>query len=151
MIPDATYYFPGMRITQFLIKKGDKIPLHGHPDQYGLLFVLEGKCSIKKYKILSRDDERYTIQIIDERVLINNEHSVITPVNNIHTLVAEEDTKLLDIFAPGVASGRLSEFLKILSEDDSNNYLTVAPIDISLVEMADYLKDSHGHKIIIKD
>lgn len=145
------FYFPGMKVSRMFIKKGDYIPLHGHPNQHGLLFVLEGRCSIKKYQFKSKEDQCVKIQLIDERILMKDDYSVITPKENIHTIIAEEDTSLLDIFSPGKKEGRLSEYFKILSEDKNNINLVVESIDISKVEMADYLKHSLKDTIIVVD
>jgi hypothetical protein len=112
------YHFPNMRVFKFLLKKGETVPLHVHPSQYGTAYVLSGMAEITSYKILTHQDNEYQLELQSTDIVCQGEHQILTPINNGHKIVALEDTWFLDSFAPGKKLGSLSIFLEVLKQDD---------------------------------
>lgn len=110
------YTFPNMRVGRFFLKKGEEIPLHIHPEQYGMAYLLTGKAEVTTYNILSQEDNQYRLEVESVDILCGGEHQVLTPVKNGHKIIAVEDTWFLDTFAPGRETGYLSVYLNIIEE-----------------------------------
>ncbi len=108
--------FPKMRVGRFPLKKGEKIPLHIHYKQYGLAYLLSGRCFIKSYNILERDKEELSLMLFNEIEIQQHDYQILTPTLNAHEILAIEDCLFLDIFSPGKQAGLLSEYLEILEE-----------------------------------
>ncbi|XP_067007756.1 2-aminoethanethiol dioxygenase [Anabrus simplex] len=98
----------------FILKPGAKIPLHDHPQMYGILKVLSGTVKIQSYNVLPNElqndsTEEYSIKntLLAEKVpeVHLNETSlacVLTPVDrNLHEIHSVNGAAaFLDILAP---------------------------------------------------
>ena len=149
MLDNFNLYFPNMRVSRFQIKAGDTIPLHCHPNQYGFIYVLAGKCLIKNFETLNQNQENYQLKLINEVVVRTNDYLTITPTYNAHIIVAQEETVFLELFAPGVKSGFLSQHLEI-KENLRDNILVAKTIDIKSAKLPDYILHPAGNNLEVK-
>lgn len=116
MFENFALNYPNLKVGRFTLLKGETIPLHLHPDQFGMAYVVSGRCEVKSYQILERAESLFTLSIPKIEILEANDHAIITPVDNGHEIIALEDTCFLDMFAPGKSDGLLSTYLNIIEQ-----------------------------------
>jgi PREDICTED: similar to chromosome 10 open reading frame 22 len=121
----------------FAIKEGKNIPLHNHPDMYGLIKVIKGKISVKSYTQMP-SNQSYTVPqeifsqvsseklhlllptLMGEEKVVNCDDNITCLVspheNNIHEVTSVEGlSAFLDILAPPYSFGeRDCQFYSIL-------------------------------------
>lgn len=98
---------PNFNIGVFLIPKGNTIPLHNHPNMFVVSKVIWGSVLINNFDKKPTNDrhlEEYDVFQVDEKEKINmkqNDIAILTPdKNNIHEVIAHEDTAFFDIILP---------------------------------------------------
>jgi len=109
---------PNFNVGVFLIPKGNCIPLHNHPNIFVISKVIWGSVVINSFdKITNNDNNNNNIFIhnysssedifkVEEREKINlnfndNNIGILTPnKNNIHEVIAYEDSAFFDIILP---------------------------------------------------
>jgi len=99
---------PNFNVGVFLIPKGNKLPMHNHPDMFVISKVIWGSVQINCYdrKAINDDKhlEEYDVFQVEEKEKINlkkNEITILTPnKNNIHEVTAYEDSAFFDIILP---------------------------------------------------
>jgi len=82
---------------------GDSIPLHNHPDMTGVIQCLVGAVRVEAFNLLDEPsaDGKLKLKRVNDAVLRPGDFSTLTVASgNIHALVAEEHTALLDVFTP---------------------------------------------------
>ncbi len=70
--------------TQFILKKGAHVPAHNHESEQ-ISYVIEGKLRLN---------------INGKKYVLEKGELIIIPSNVVHEAFAEEDTIVIDIFAP---------------------------------------------------
>lgn len=123
------YSFPNMRVGKFLLKKNEVIPIHIHPQQYAMAYLLSGRAEITTYDILSQEDSEYQLKVESVAVKSGDDCQILTPTKNGHKIKAIEDTWFLDVFAPGKEEGILSTYLQIINEADGVIYAKSIPFE----------------------
>ncbi|MCY4143397.1 MAG: hypothetical protein OXG08_06905 [Gammaproteobacteria bacterium] len=124
--------FPGIRDlhreSQFMVsllefEKGEKIPLHDHPDMTGVILCTQGRVKVDHYDRLQEVSERKRPLLQEERSLEMKPGDIAALTvdkGNIHALHALEFTRMIDVFTPPYNADRInrSRYFKI----DSNPY-----------------------------
>jgi len=121
-----------MRIGRFVLKAGEKIPLHIHAGQFGLAYLLSGKCNISTYLVAETGHE-FHLTLDKKQILTAHTYSILTPKVNAHQIEVIEECVFLDIFAPGKAEGKLSDFLEIIQEKKNGAQLVARKIPLEKV------------------
>lgn len=128
----------------FLLKPGMKLPLHDHPQMYGLIKVLSGKVKITSFSILYDSLDKYnateslyspmiTAECTTNEEIISSasECCVLEPSkSNLHEIESVDGAAaFLDILSPPYDSDipnigpRKCSYFKILQQISSNKYL----------------------------
>jgi cysteamine dioxygenase len=92
---------------------GDSIPLHNHPDMTGVIQCLVGAVRVEAFNLLDQPSANGKLKLkrVNDGVLRPGDFSTLTVANgNIHALVAEEHTALLDVFTPPYNKERLRRY-----------------------------------------
>jgi cysteamine dioxygenase len=114
-------------LTLFLIRKGYRIPLHNHPNMFGLIKILHGHGVVSSYTV---DDKQ---QINDNGVVIGK-HEFTKCVNagdlltveanfcNVHEIVASKDSDIvfMDLIVPPYDGN--CNYYQVLKESDGLVY-----------------------------
>lgn len=120
----------------FAIREGKKIPLHNHPDMFGLVKVILGRVKVKSYTHLPADETYSVPQEVLSRIsrkqipnlvptIADEEHIVscddettclLTPDNNnIHEIASVDDlSAFLDVLAPPYGGDRKCHYYSVL-------------------------------------
>ena len=138
-------------LAVFLIRKGFKIPLHNHPNMYGLIKVLHGHGTINSYTLNetknTTDNEIIATNECTRSLIIGDMLKLEPNLGNVHEISASSDSDLafIDLIVPPYESN--CSYYEILKKNDNLVYLKV------LNETpADYYCDSlvyHGPKLRI--
>ena len=134
-LENFSFHYPNMRISRFSLKAGEKIPLHIHRNQFGLAYLLYGKCLVKTYEVEKIDEEQLLLTLNAQQELSTHSYCVITPKINAHQIHALEDSTFLDVFAPGLAEEKLSDYLDIIKSEKNGLRLTAKKMSIEDVEL----------------
>ncbi len=92
---------------------GDSIPLHNHPDMTGVIQCLSGAVRVEAFDLLDEPAASGNLRIkrVVNTTLRAGQFSTLTSARgNIHSLVAEEFTELLDVFTPPYDDERLTRY-----------------------------------------
>lgn len=113
------------RLVLFFIKKGQKMPLHDHPNMCVFFRMLFGKLnyrsydkvdekfrynkfSLDEYMELLETKKRVKAKIVNNTVLHGPQFLMVRPSrNNLHQFIAEENTCFFDICLPNYTSDSL--------------------------------------------
>ncbi len=100
------------QITLLEFEAGEKIPLHDHPDMSGVILCTKGNIAIDNFDLLSKKS-------VNNKLLLKQTDSVVMQLGmvgslsstrgNIHSLKANEFTRLIDIFTPPYDKRRIKE------------------------------------------
>lgn len=98
---------PNYNIGVFLIPKGNTIPMHNHPNMFVISKVIWGSVLINCFDKKANNEknlEEYDVFQVEEKEKINmkkNDIAIVTPDNNnIHEVIAHEDSAFFDIILP---------------------------------------------------
>jgi hypothetical protein len=138
-------HYPNMRMGRFLLKAGERIPIHIHAGQFGLAYLLQGKCVLTTYIVEAINDEEVFLTLDSKQTLTADSYSVITPQNNGHQIDAIEDCVFLDVFAPGQSEGKLSDYLEIIKSEQNGSRLIGRKIAAEEVDLPESLKNCHAN------
>src|ERR1700722_5952478 len=97
---DFTLNYPNMRVSRFNLQAGERIPLHIHQHQFGLVYLIKGKCIITSYKVDKLEEELFQLTLDKKQELLNHSYCILTPQINAHEIYVVENSTFLDIFAP---------------------------------------------------
>lgn len=62
------FQFPQMHVGRFVLKQGEVIPLHIHPEQYATAYAIAGKAQIMSYDITSQNGQIYGLRLKSKEV-----------------------------------------------------------------------------------
>ncbi len=82
---------------------GERIPLHDHPDMSGCMRCSEGRVVVRNFTLIQRPAPQDRVLLRQESVipLVPGMAGTLTSTTgNIHDLVAESFTRLIDVFTP---------------------------------------------------
>lgn len=136
-------------ICIFSLREGTRIPLHNHPDMFGVVKVLKGSIAVKSFTPLPSDGHTYVVpkNIMDAVRPLGHVDLIPSTCNGSHTLsAATNDTSLLfpsdnNLHEISAVDGDAS-FLDILSPPyDSNERDCLYYAQIGTVSDEKYLKD----------
>lgn len=144
-LANFAFHYPNMRMGRFQLKAGERIPIHIHADQYGLAYLLQGKCVLTTYIIEALNDDEVVLTLNSKQTLTADSYSVITPQNNGHEIEAIEDCVFFDVFAPGQGEGRLSDYLEIIKSEQNGSRLIGRKIATEEVGLPESLKNNHDN------
>ncbi|XP_064459398.1 2-aminoethanethiol dioxygenase-like [Ornithodoros turicata] len=129
----------------FIVKQGARLPLHDHPEMFGILKVIYGSGNITSYNVKQRKTQSRSILSIrpnsDRDVLLVEKHvhdnvnassdaCCLTPTNgNIHEIVTvDQPVAFLDVLAPPYdMKARICHYYKVLQESQENVVLQEIP------------------------
>ena len=115
-----------MRIGRFVLKAGEKIPLHIHAGQFGLAYLLSGKCNISTYLVAETGHE-FHLTLDKKQILTAHTYSILTPKVNAHQIEVIEECVFLDIFAHAthyIAEGELMQLVNCNNPNTTENHYT---------------------------
>lgn len=136
------YHFPTMRIGKFLLKKGETIPLHIHPSQYAMAYLLSGKAEISVYNILEQKQDEYSLFLDSVSLIETGDYQILTPTKNGHRIKALEDSWFLDTFSPGKEEGPLSVYLEVIAKQGDAIRARALPFDAASLPPS--LRENHA-------
>ncbi|KAI1278148.1 2-aminoethanethiol dioxygenase [Halotydeus destructor] len=84
----------------FVIRNGQRIPLHDHPGMFGLVKVLLGTISIKSFTPLPNDGRSYRVPKEILSRLAPNQHSYLIPAKCHGTKEITSDTEEITLLTP---------------------------------------------------
>ncbi len=90
---------------------GEEIPLHDHPDMTGVVFCTTGRITIDHYDRLKETAEDGNPLLRFERHLemtTGDTAALTVDRGNIHSLKAQEFTRMIDVFTPPYDPDRIS-------------------------------------------
>lgn len=120
------------QVSLFQFEKGEYIPHHDHPDMTGVINVVSGSALAKNYTIeeqLSTTREvikngrseviqRCTIREIEDELIKRGDVSILTAhEGNIHSIMPNEFTQLVDVFTPAYRPDTKSNWYTV-NEDE---------------------------------
>ncbi|KEQ18718.1 hypothetical protein GZ78_00980 [Endozoicomonas numazuensis] len=113
--PELTTVFKDDKFDVVIIEflKGDKIPLHNHPDMTGVILCLDGEVRIEIFNPVENNGSfsGTFIQLKEAITLTKGNFSTLTTQRgNIHSLEATQDCILLDVFTPPYRGDRLERY-----------------------------------------
>lgn len=98
---------PNFNVGVFLIPKGNTIPMHNHPNMFVISKVIWGSVLVNCFDRKVNNDkqlEEYDVFQVEEKEKIElkkNDIAILTPdKNNIHEVIAHEDSAFFDIVLP---------------------------------------------------
>lgn len=144
-LANFAFHYPNMRMGRFQLKAGERIPIHIHADQFGLAYLLRGKCVLTTYIVEAINDEEVSLTLDSKQTLTADTYSVITPQNNGHEIEAIEDCVFFDVFAPGKREGKLSDYLEIIKSEQNGSRLIGRKIATEEVDLPESLKSCHAN------
>ena len=81
---------PFLRLGLISLNPGFSVPLHDHPNTYGVLKVVSGRVRIRQYQFATntgRDDNLVSLERVSDSVLVKGKSSAFTPsFQNLHEL-----------------------------------------------------------------
>ncbi len=92
---------------------GDRIRLHNHPDMTGVILCLKGAVEVEAFNLLERKSTGGNLlleQVFQDRLESGGFATLTATHGNIHSLIAQEYTELLDVFTPPYDSDRLQHY-----------------------------------------
>lgn len=124
----------------FLIRKGQSLPIHNHPNMNGLIKVIHGEGSIKSFTTINNTDNTNSLvktKLNYTKIITENTSEILSldPINNnIHEISASENTDLafLDLLIPPYENDCV--YYEIVKEDESDTNL----IELKKVPCPDY-------------
>ncbi|WP_188112194.1 hypothetical protein [Aquimarina sp. RZ0] len=113
------HYEIDFQISLFQLEKGESFSHHDHPSMSGITNVISGELQIKNYNLVSQLNKsrkvilqgekktirKCTIQEVSDKILAPNSFSSLTTTKrNIHSVISNDFTQLVDIFTPAYNS-----------------------------------------------
>ena len=92
---------------------GDRIRLHNHPDMTGVILCLKGSIDVEAFDLLNQKSAagHLLLEQVFRGRLQSGEYATLTAKRgNVHGLIAQEYTELLDVFTPPYDSERLKQY-----------------------------------------
>jgi len=84
-------------------QKGEKIPAHDHPGMTGVIQCASGAIQVENYDLIKKREGHNTVILNHSASLLMKKGmvgSLTSKARNIHSLVAQKPTQLVDVFAP---------------------------------------------------
>jgi len=146
LLEDFTLNYPNMRVSRFSLKVGEKIPLHVHQNQFGLAYLIQGRCLVTSYVVNKTNDDLFLLTLDKKQELLQHSYCILTPQVNAHEIYAHEDSIFLDIFAPGNNGERISDYLKVVSDKNGSQLTAIKMSSEETKLLASHLlNDSNKH------
>lgn len=140
LLENFALHYPKMRISRFSLKAGEKIPLHIHANQFGLVYLLKGKCDLSTYTVDKIDRKRFLLLLDSKQMLTEDSYSILTPKKNAHQIDIIDDSIFLDIFSPGSTKKTLSVFLDIIESEQNGTRLVTKKTLMNNIKLPASLK-----------
>lgn len=150
-LEEIEFLFPNMHVTRSSIQKGDLVPLHIHSNKYGFVYVLRGRCQITNYSIIRHEESSYLLKLISDQEYTNDQYTIVSRKNNVHSILALEDTTFLDIFTVDSSDETIQQFLKITNEVKNQDAFIAKSISISEANIPKHLLGKIFKRIEIND
>jgi len=102
------FFSEACEVGLFFLPRGERIPLHDHPDMHVFMRVLQGTLHVTSYTLAGPRLARRTADTdLDERspVWLVEPHR-----DNLHTLEARTDVAFLDVLRPPYIAGRVCTY-----------------------------------------
>ncbi len=100
-------------VTVIQFEAGEIIDMHNHPDMSGVIHCISGDIDIEGFNLLderSADGNLLVERIAQVRLQSGDITSLTAERGNIHALMANEFTELLDVFTPPYAGDRITRY-----------------------------------------
>ena len=100
------------QITLLEFEAGEKIPLHDHPDMSGVILCTKGNIAIDNFDLLPKKSANKKLLLKESSSVIMKPGmvgSLSSTRGNIHSLKANEFTRLIDVFTPPYDKRRIEE------------------------------------------
>ncbi|MCV6626483.1 MAG: hypothetical protein OIF38_10310, partial [Cellvibrionaceae bacterium] len=97
------HYEQRFMVSMLEFEPGEEIGLHDHPEMTGVTFCTQGRLQVEHYDLLEqRADSGASLLRQQQKMLMGQGDSGILTADrgNIHTLKAEQFTRLIDVFTP---------------------------------------------------
>ncbi|MFK8008024.1 MAG: hypothetical protein AB8H03_16825 [Saprospiraceae bacterium] len=126
------HYRVDFQVSLFQFEKGEYIPHHDHPDMTGVLNVVSGSIQAKNYTIEEQlSSTREVVKdgqttVLKKCTLRETENEIITAGNvsalhahegNIHSIMPNEFTQLVDVFTPAYKFNTNANWYKVNEEE----------------------------------
>ncbi|KAG5184539.1 hypothetical protein JKP88DRAFT_181158 [Tribonema minus] len=117
-------------IAVFIIKKGNSLPLHDHPDMTVLSKLLHGKLRLKSFDWIEDSRQSKGSATTVHAATCINDREVTAPADawrlgphngNLHDLEATETSAVLDILLPPYGNGRRCSYYKMAQDPVAGN------------------------------
>jgi PCO_ADO len=103
---------PTFELALLRLPKGHELPTHNHPRMAGALVCARGRMSLEKYQVLSAEAHagHWNLrQTYNDAVVAGSVSSLTSERENVHRIIALEDTLMLDVFLPGYDTDRIEQ------------------------------------------
>lgn len=150
-LEEIEWFFPKMQVARSLMRKGDFVPLHNHGGRYGIVYILSGRCQITNYSVIKKQNSHYVLQLISDREYIDNQFTLISKKNNVHSILALEDTLFLDAFTVKKSREFFQEFLEIIGKAKKPKHALAKVISLQDANISQHLLDKECTQIEINN
>lgn len=145
----SLYYEVDFQVSLFQFEKGEYIPHHDHPDMTGVINVISGNILSKNYtfeeelastrevvkngqtsvikKCILRETEKEVIKAGDISILTAHE-------GNIHSIMPNEFTQLVDVFTPAYKHDTNANWYKVNEDEFYKEYENLYEAEYSNTE-----------------
>lgn len=135
------------QVSLFQFEKGEYISHHNHPDMTGVINVVSGNALLKNYtieeqlteqrKVIKNGKEIYKNKCLlrenENEIAIAGDVSILTAhEGNIHSLMPNEFTQLVDVFTPAYTADTNSTWYKVNEEGFYQNRKNIFEAEYNL-------------------
>ena len=128
----SLHYERDFEVSLFQFEKGAYIPHHDHPQMTGVLNVISGNLLAKNYTIEKQLDsireikkygekkiiKKCVIKQVENEILKSGDVSMLTShEGNIHSIMPNEFTQLVDVFTPAYKHNTNTNWYKVNEEE----------------------------------
>lgn len=149
-VKEIEFIFPEMHISRSAITKGDLVPLHTHSGKYGFVYILQGRCKIVNYFIDREENELFHLTLVEDKEYSDHEYTIISGKNNVHSILALEDSLILDAFSEKPSDGHIQQFLKVIEKVDGDKQVIAKKISVAEADIPKHLLEKTIEQVLIE-